>query len=87
MTKFIFEKIGYNLEGSEIGAAFGLVQLENLENNIKTREDNFENNEFFKNYEEFIILPKQTENTKTGWLAFPIIIKEMPFKEETFKFI
>ena len=40
-AKFIFEKIGYNLEGSEIGAAFGLAQLENLEDNIKIRKDNF----------------------------------------------
>ena len=23
-AKFVFEKVGYNLEGSEIGAAFGL---------------------------------------------------------------
>ena len=29
-AKFIFEEIGYNLEGSEIGAAFGLAQLEDL---------------------------------------------------------
>ena len=29
--KFVFEKIGHNLEPSEIGAAFGLVQLKNLE--------------------------------------------------------
>ena len=26
-AKFIFEKIGYNLEGSEIGASFGLVHV------------------------------------------------------------
>ena len=29
-AKFVFEEIGYNLEGNELGAAFGLVQLENL---------------------------------------------------------
>ena len=40
-AKFVFEKIGYNLEGNEVGAAFGLAQLENLENNIKTRQHNF----------------------------------------------
>ena len=28
-TKFVFETVGYNLEGSEIGAVFGLEQLKN----------------------------------------------------------
>ena len=26
-AKFVFEKVGYNLEGNEVGAAFGLAQL------------------------------------------------------------
>ena len=28
-AKFVFEEVGYNLEGSEIGASFGLIQLKN----------------------------------------------------------
>ena len=40
-AKFVFEEIGYNLEGSEIGAAFGLKQLEDLESNIAIRKRNF----------------------------------------------
>ncbi len=86
-AKFIFEKIGYNLEGSEIGASFGLVQLDDLENNIKTREKNFKTQiDFFKKHEEFFVLPKQTENTRTGWLAFPVIIKEdAPFQRKDFQ--
>lgn len=83
-AKFIFEAIGYNLEGSEIGAAFGLAQLDSLENNIKMREKNFAiQTDFFKNYEEFFILPKQTEGARTAWLAYPILIKETsPFKRK-----
>jgi CDP-4-dehydro-6-deoxyglucose reductase, E1 len=86
-AKFIFEKIGYNLEGSEIGASFGLVQLENLDSNIKAREENFKiQTEFFKQYEEYFVLPKQTENTKTAWLAYPLIIKESaPFARRDFQ--
>ncbi len=86
-AKFIFEKIGYNLEGSEIGASFGLVQLEELENNIKTREENFKRQtKFFKKYEEYFVLPKQTENTRTAWLAYPLIVKESaPFKRRDFQ--
>ena len=40
-AKFVFERIGYNLEGSEIGAAFGLAQLKKLKTNIQTRQENF----------------------------------------------
>ena len=41
-AKFVFETIGYNLEGNEVGASFGLVQLKSLDENIKTRRRNFE---------------------------------------------
>ena len=41
-AKFVFEEIGYNLEGSEIGAAFGLAQLEDLQKNINQRKKNFQ---------------------------------------------
>lgn len=76
-AKFVFETIGYNLEPSEMGAAFGLVQLRNLEENIVRREQFFSQHlEFFKQYEEFFILPQQLQNSRTGWLAFPLIIKD-----------
>ena len=39
--KFVFEAIGHNLEPSEIGAAFGLVQLKKLKKNLRQREKNF----------------------------------------------
>jgi len=81
-AKFVFEAIGYNLEGSEIGAAFGLEQLNDLENNINTRRKNYQTQiNFFKKYEEFFVLPEETKNTRTGWLAFPVIVKETaPFE-------
>ena len=75
--KFVFEEIGHNLEPSEIGAAFGLVQLKKLKENIKIRKKNFSKiYQFIKKYENFFILPKQLENSKTAWLAFPLTIKK-----------
>ena len=41
-AKFVFDAPGYNLEPSEIGAAFGLVQLSKLDQNIQTRASNFD---------------------------------------------
>lgn len=86
-AKFIFEKIGYNLEGSEIGAAFGLVQLENLKENVKIRQDNFrKQTDFFSKYKEFIVTPQQTKGSDSAWLAYPIIIKEnSPFSRRDFQ--
>ena len=76
-AKFVFEEIGYQLEPSEISAAFALVQLEKLNQNISARQDNFNSHiQFFRTYEEFLVLPKQNPRAETGWLAFPLIVKE-----------
>lgn len=76
-AKFVFEAIGYNYEPSELGAAFGLVQLNKLRHNIETRVKNFNaQKEFFKQYEQWFILPKQLPDSETGWLAFPLTIRE-----------
>lgn len=74
-AKFIFDEIGYNLEPTEIGAAFGLIQLEKLYFNIDQRVKCFlELYNFFQKYIEFFSLPKQLENSRTGWLAFPLCV-------------
>jgi CDP-6-deoxy-D-xylo-4-hexulose-3-dehydrase len=76
-AKFVFERIGYNLEPSEIGAAFGLVQLSRLEHNIEVRVRNFAaHTAFFQSYGDWFILPRQQAESRTGWLAFPLIIRD-----------
>ena len=79
--KFVFEKIGHNLEPSELGAAFGLVQLKKLKENLKKRENNFKSHsKFLKKYEKFFILPKQLPGSRSGWLAYPVTItNKAPF--------
>ena len=75
MMQSLFETLGYNLEGNEVGAAFGLTQLKSLKKNINIREQNFNRqNEFFNNYSDLFLTPKQLKNSKTGWLAYPILI-------------
>ena len=50
-AKFVFETVGYNLEGNELGAAFGLAQLKKLQQNIRTRQANFKRQcKFFSKY-------------------------------------
>ena len=86
-AKFVFETVGYNLEGNEIGAAFGLAQLEKLNNNIKTRQLNFKKqSNFFSTHDKFFSIPEETENCDTAWLAFPILIKkDAPFTRREFQ--
>ena len=75
--KYIFSEIGYNFLPSEISAAFAIEQLKKLKKNIKTRIKNFKYLEnFFKKYSNIIKLPKQNKNVKTGWLAFPLVLRK-----------
>jgi CDP-4-dehydro-6-deoxyglucose reductase, E1 len=86
-AKFVFEVAGYNLEGNELGAAFGLIQLKSLNRNIEMREKNFNlQNEFFSKYDQIFSIPEQAKNIKTAWLAYPILInKEANFKRKDFQ--
>ncbi len=86
-AKFVFQTIGYNLEGNELGASFGLTQLKKLENNIKIRQSNFKRQtEFFKRHSKYFITPHETEFSNTAWLAFPIQLKEdTPFSRKEFQ--
>ena len=85
-AKFVFSRVGYNLEGNELGAAFGLAQLKKLSDNIKVRQSNFKRQiKFFNKYPNFFITPKETEFSNTAWLAFPIQLKEnIPFNRKEF---
>ena len=75
--KFVFESIGHNLEPSELGAAFGLVQLKKLKTNLRKREINFNlHTKYLNKYTKYFILPKQLPQSKSGWLAYPITITE-----------
>lgn len=81
-AKFIFSEVGYNFLPLEISAAFGNAQLDKLPFFRKKREENFKHLlKFFKQYEEFFILPRQDKKVNTQWLAFPLTIKKnAPFK-------
>ena len=80
-AKFVFSEIGYNLQPLELMAAFGLEQLDRLNEFAKRRRQNFnELLKFFGNYERFFILPQEQRNVKVNWLNFPLTIKkDAPF--------
>ena len=80
-SKFIFEAIGYNFLPLELSAAFGSVQVRRLRTFSTIRRRNFESlRRFFKDFEEFFILPQELPGVRTNWLAFPLTIREgVPF--------
>jgi CDP-6-deoxy-D-xylo-4-hexulose-3-dehydrase len=74
--KFVFSEIGYQMEPSEISAAFALAQLKKLKNNFDKRNKIFKKHlGFFKKYISFFELPEQNINAKTCWLAFPLLVR------------
>tara|TARA_Y100000591_G_scaffold332878_1_gene372074 strand:+ start:1597 stop:2790 length:1194 start_codon:yes stop_codon:yes gene_type:complete len=75
--KFVFSEVGYNFEPSEIGASFGLVQLQKFKKFNKIRNHNFNLHlNFFNRHKEFFIVPKVNKDIKTNFLAYPIIIRK-----------
>lgn len=76
-SKFIFDKVGYMLEPSELGCAFGLEQLKKLDSILQKRKNSANNHiNFFKKYENWLELPIMSEKANSYWFAFPMIVKE-----------
>jgi len=76
-AKFIFEKVGYMLEPSELGSAFGLEQLKKLDDILERRKNSANSHlSFFKKYEDWLELPEMSEKVNSFWFAFPMIVKE-----------
>ena len=72
---FIFDEVGWNFEPSELSAAFGLVQLDKLGENLARRQRTFDlTSSHFARYPQLFTLPKLTEGVETGWHMFPGII-------------
>jgi len=75
--KYVYSHIGYNLKVTDMQAAIGVAQIEKLPHFIQKRKENFKKwTNIFKQYEEFFILPKATENSDPSWFAYPLSVKE-----------
>lgn len=80
-NKFIFSEIGYNFLPLELSSAFALEQFKKLPDFLKKRKANFATLlNFFQDKQKYFMLPEQTKDTETAWLAFPLIIQpKAPF--------
>jgi CDP-6-deoxy-D-xylo-4-hexulose-3-dehydrase len=82
--KYIYSHIGYNLKATDMQAALGLSQLEKLPHFIARRKENFAYLKAgLKPLEEFLILPRASENSDPSWFGFPIGVKtDAPFTRD-----
>jgi len=75
--KYTYSHLGYNLKSGDIQAAVGLAQLDRLDSFIEKRRKNwiylYKN---LKDLEEFLILPRPTENSDPSWFGFAITVKD-----------
>jgi CDP-4-dehydro-6-deoxyglucose reductase, E1 len=73
---FIFDEVGWNFEPSELSAAFGLVQLEKLPDNLTARRRNFDRlMQRFGQRPDVFVLPRTTAHVETAWHMFPVLIR------------
>lgn len=74
---FIFDLLPWNFEPSELGAAYGLVQLDKLETNYKRRHEIFHAyTDAYAAYPDFFTPPRETDGLDTAWLCYPVMVNE-----------
>ena len=70
--KFLYGAVGYNMKSSELNAAFGLVQIDRLEEIREKRRTMF--NRYLENLKDLadkLVMPINTFNS--DWLAIPFM--------------
>ena len=73
---FIFDEVGWNFEPAELSAAFGLVQLDKLLDNLANRKHNFARlMHLFGQRPDVFVLPRTTAEVDTAWHMFPVLIR------------
>jgi CDP-6-deoxy-D-xylo-4-hexulose-3-dehydrase len=74
---FVFDETGYNFEPSEIMAAFGLVQLERLEEfNERRRENARYLLESLQPLSDRLTFVSEQEGGRSTWFGFTVILED-----------
>ncbi|MBF0610611.1 MAG: lipopolysaccharide biosynthesis protein RfbH [Magnetococcales bacterium] len=75
--KYTYSHIGYNLKVTDMQAAVGLSQLNQVEGFIAARKRHFQLlREGLDELKEYLILPVATHNSDPSWFGFPIALRE-----------
>ena len=75
--KYTYSHLGYNLKSGDIQAAIGLSQLDRLDMFVQKRRKNWKYlYKNLKHLEEYLLLPRPTENSDPSWFGFALTVKE-----------
>lgn len=75
--KYVYSHLGYNLKITDMQAACGLAQLDNLEWFIKRRRENFDFlAERIASLSDFLDIAKPTPGSNPSWFGFPITLRD-----------
>jgi len=75
--KYTYSHLGYNLKITDMQAACGVAQLEQIEIFVQKRKNNFDYlTKKLQNLTKYLILPEATENSDPAWFGYPITIKD-----------
>ena len=75
--KYTYSHVGYNLKITDIQAACGLAQLEQIEQFVEKRKINFNYlTEKLQGITDHLILPQTTAESVPSWFGYPITIKD-----------
>ena len=74
--RFSFESIGHSFRITELEAALGLAQLDDLVEIIRQRQDNAVYlTERLEPYQEFIQLPRVRKDAEHAWMMYPLVLR------------
>ena len=74
--KYTYSHLGYNLKITDMQAACGVAQLEQLETFVAKRRKNYKYlRKRLSSLETFLKLPEVTENSEPSWFGFPLVLK------------
>ena len=82
--RYTYDTIGYDMQMSEIQAAFGVGQMHRLEEGNEGRAGQFaDTHEFMREWEDWLVLPRSHSKADPSWFGYPICVKkEAPFSRE-----
>lgn len=82
--RFLFVSHGYNLRPTEIQGAFGMHQLDRLEEFIDIRQENARTlNGELDQFDDLFNILHERPNTRCSWFAYPILVRDdAPFTRD-----
>lgn len=86
LNRYRYREIGFDMQMTEIQAAFLVAQFEELYSIVTLRAKRFlELYDALLPYDHLLVLPREHADAAPSWFGFPVLVREdAPFTRETF---